>query len=241
MRKGLLLIALLVVTVTGMLLGVGLGVGWANHFFDDVPATATYHNATEWLANRGVTLGCATRLYCPNDFVTRAQMALFMNRLGVALTPELGGMGAQPGPLDIDASPIICQGLDFMVPFSMRGTGIGYVTLQVTGPGSMLASIDLVYSTNSGATWTSLDSMPNLMGSTGVPSGAVTYFEGSLIGSLNLDSGITYRVGMRITRVAGALDATDSFCKVAGVVVNRNPSSSPLSVPFSSPRVRQRR
>ena len=50
--------------------------------FTDVAAGETYCTSTEWLKNRNITLGCTATTYCPNDYVTRAQMALFMNRLG---------------------------------------------------------------------------------------------------------------------------------------------------------------
>src|SRR5687767_7859156 len=64
-------------------------VAFADHQFSDVPPTAIFHDAVDWMVNRGVTLGCTAGQFCPNDNVTRAQMALFMNRLGVALTPTL--------------------------------------------------------------------------------------------------------------------------------------------------------
>lgn len=53
--------------------------------FADVSASAIYCTNTEWLKNRNVTLGCTGTNYCPNDAVTRASMALFMNRLADAL------------------------------------------------------------------------------------------------------------------------------------------------------------
>jgi hypothetical protein len=34
----------------------------------------------EWLAGEGITEGCATRRFCPDDPVTRAQMASFLDR-----------------------------------------------------------------------------------------------------------------------------------------------------------------
>jgi hypothetical protein len=58
--------------------------------FSDVPDAANYCTNTEWMKNRAITTGCgAGTTYCPTDFVTRASMALFMNRLGTALTPAL--------------------------------------------------------------------------------------------------------------------------------------------------------
>ena len=55
--------------------------------FADVLPGDSFCNATEWLYNRAVTLGCALGSYCPSANVTRAQMALFMQRLGTALAP----------------------------------------------------------------------------------------------------------------------------------------------------------
>jgi hypothetical protein len=50
--------------------------------FTDVPATSPYYNDVTALSNAGVTTGCGGGNYCPKDFVTREQMAAFMNRLG---------------------------------------------------------------------------------------------------------------------------------------------------------------
>jgi hypothetical protein len=58
--------------------------------FTDVPASSPFCPNVEWLKNRGVTIGCSSStLYCPNDIVTRLSMAVFMNRLGKVLTPEV--------------------------------------------------------------------------------------------------------------------------------------------------------
>ena len=57
----------------------------------------------EWIKNRKVTLGCtSTTLYCPNDRVSRLQMAAFMNRLGTALTPLVLRAEIASGALDLD-------------------------------------------------------------------------------------------------------------------------------------------
>jgi hypothetical protein len=57
--------------------------------FTDVQPSDLYCNAVEWLGNRNVTFGCGTNQYCPDANVTRGQMALFMLRLGNALTPKV--------------------------------------------------------------------------------------------------------------------------------------------------------
>ena len=50
--------------------------------FTDVDSTASYCEAATFIKNKGVTTGCAAgTTFCPNDLVTRAQMALFMQRL----------------------------------------------------------------------------------------------------------------------------------------------------------------
>ena len=54
----------------------------AIHQFSDVPDSNIFHNDISAIADVGVTTGCAAGLYCPSAYVTREQMAAFMNRLG---------------------------------------------------------------------------------------------------------------------------------------------------------------
>lgn len=56
--------------------------------FVDVPSTALYAPAVEWLSQRGITNGCASAppRYCPSGHVLRDQMAMFLARtLGLDL------------------------------------------------------------------------------------------------------------------------------------------------------------
>jgi hypothetical protein len=48
-------------------------------YFDDDDST-THEEAINALAAAGITGGCAARRYCPNDAVTRGQMAAFLRR-----------------------------------------------------------------------------------------------------------------------------------------------------------------
>ncbi len=58
---------------------------WAN-YFDDLP-DVTFRRDIVWLAEQRITTGCAPGRYCPSSNVTRAQMALFLDRaLGLAPT-----------------------------------------------------------------------------------------------------------------------------------------------------------
>lgn len=65
----------------GMLaLGVAAGTVIASHDFSDVPDTHVFHTQISNLVNAGITTGCAPGLYCPDNAVTRAQMAAFLTR-----------------------------------------------------------------------------------------------------------------------------------------------------------------
>ena len=51
--------------------------------FSDVPFTHTFHEDISWLASRGVTKGCnppSNDRFCPDEAVTRGEMAAFMVR-----------------------------------------------------------------------------------------------------------------------------------------------------------------
>lgn len=49
-------------------------------YFDDVPASAAFHKYVQKLRELGVTTGCGTRRFCPDDNITREQMAAFLTR-----------------------------------------------------------------------------------------------------------------------------------------------------------------
>jgi hypothetical protein len=58
---------------------------YAAHRFTDVTDDNVFHEDISAIADAGVTVGCNppdNDQYCPDDFVTRGQMAAFMNRLG---------------------------------------------------------------------------------------------------------------------------------------------------------------
>ena len=57
--------------------------------FLDVEDTSQFCANVEWMKNRGVTVGCTTTLYCPNDPVNRLAMAAFISRLDRVLGPTV--------------------------------------------------------------------------------------------------------------------------------------------------------
>ncbi len=70
----------------------------ASHDFADVPDSNVFHADISALAASGVTTGCGGGNYCPSAFVTREQMAAFMNRLGalaVGKVPVVNAATAQ--------------------------------------------------------------------------------------------------------------------------------------------------
>ncbi|HLE58732.1 MAG TPA: S-layer homology domain-containing protein [Candidatus Limnocylindria bacterium] len=81
-RSRLLAAAALIVALAAFPLGA-----LASHDFPDVPDSNIFHADISALADSGVTTGCGGGNFCPSAFVTREQMAAFMNRLG-ALAPE---------------------------------------------------------------------------------------------------------------------------------------------------------
>lgn len=71
-------VILAAVALAGLLV-VPVGV-FANHQFTDVPNSNTFHGNIGRAKDAGITSGCSPTLYCPNDTVTRGQMAAFLTR-----------------------------------------------------------------------------------------------------------------------------------------------------------------
>ena len=70
--------------------------GWV---FDDVQASDPFCPQITWLAQRGITMGCALvdgshRLFCPSAEVTRESLAAFLNRTASAMFPQTCAAGA---------------------------------------------------------------------------------------------------------------------------------------------------
>lgn len=81
------------VAVIAVLLAIP-AISIAGHRFNDVPSEHTFHNDISWLADRGITRGCNppdNDEYCPDDDVTRGQMAAFIRRFANTSEPRLVG------------------------------------------------------------------------------------------------------------------------------------------------------
>ena len=70
--------------------------GQAASRFIDVPSDNPFAADIEWLEARGITKGCTATEFCPNDPVTREQMAAFLHRFALTGAPgSSGALGAQ--------------------------------------------------------------------------------------------------------------------------------------------------
>lgn len=75
----------------------------ATGVFVDMPVGSQFRDYAEALRNDGITSGCTANAYCPDDVVTRAQMATFLlrARCGAAYVPS---QPATPSFADVAAS-----------------------------------------------------------------------------------------------------------------------------------------
>ncbi len=81
MRRSALMFAL--AGLVGALVATPVAV-YASHQFTDVSDSNVFHNAIDWMKDNNITVGCnppANTKYCPDDGVTRGQMAAFLKRL----------------------------------------------------------------------------------------------------------------------------------------------------------------
>jgi len=79
--------------------------------FDDVPAASPYCRWVEELARRGVVGGCGPRTFCPDDAVSRDQMAVFLLR---TLDPTLDPPACSPPNLfaDVPETSAFCRWIE---------------------------------------------------------------------------------------------------------------------------------
>ena len=210
--------------------------------FGDVLASDTLVcPAVEWVKNRGVTLGCGTGAnYCPNDTLTRAQMAIFMKRLGVPLSPEVHKdhvtLFATTIPGESPTPPLIlCETfVDSTVTAYPRQVLLnGSVTALADGSTVAWRAFWL-YSINSGVTFQPInDGMNNI--STPHASSAANQWSGAALAyalDLPANTPIRVRVGLRRDNIAPGNTTTGNLawatCQMTVSIVNANGTTSPL-------------
>jgi hypothetical protein len=191
--------------------------------FTDVDSTDNFCPNVEWIKNRKVTFGCTATLYCPNEPVSRLQMAGFMNRLGTALTPQILQVNEVPGALDLDLSPVVCQTAPQSIADFPRRALID-ATFSGTAATGVDVAMRVVWSVNGGASWQNVSSA---LGITFVPSSQ--WSSVSDLGTLDLGVGVTALFGVRVSRSgAGSVDLSGSRCLLRVSIGSRDGTTSPF-------------
>lgn len=104
---------------------------YASHSFNDVSTTNTFHADIEWLKQSGVTRGCNppdNTEFCPDDQVTREQMAAFMRRFAQYMGAEDG----TPAQADNSASADNAATADFATTADHATTADSATTAEDT-------------------------------------------------------------------------------------------------------------
>lgn len=112
----------------------------ASHQFTDVPNDHPFHADIDAIKDAGVTGGCTATKYCPGSFVTRGQMAAFLNRLGAlqaGKTPVVNAAKLQ-GSLPSVAAIELSGSTNAQVPttvdsFTVTAPGAGTLLVEVIG------------------------------------------------------------------------------------------------------------
>jgi len=144
-------------------------VAFAAGGFTDVGDDNIFKNDIQWMADNGITKGCnppTNDMYCPEDNVTRQQMAAFMHRLGDRVTSltEVAER-ASGSPFDTSATPLISFGID--VP-----SDGGVLAVSTSG-----TFFDEGTTATDGIAWIEIDGSPTCGGwdAKSLPNGSVTW------------------------------------------------------------------
>lgn len=196
--------------------------------FTDVLAADPFCNAVQWLKNRGITTGCTATQYCPANNVTRAQMALFLNRMGLALGPFHFGAtanGTAPAPLAPGQFVPLCITTILPAATYQRLAQLrGYVNVPASGSTSM--QMFLIFDANPPGPWSNANSVALTVPA---PSGQQSLAWASNV--VQLDAGSSFRFGIGIANPLGAtgnLTLGASGCVLDVSIVNGNPITPPL-------------
>ena len=219
------------------LLALGLSAGPAAALpcvgFTDVEDTSSFCPNVEWLKNRAITLGCtSTTTYCPADPVTRLSMAVFMNRLGKALTPvSLHKMALFTTPVALTPTGDMFCVTDDLPPATYPraarfiGTAWGHST---DASGSYLAGL-WRYSTDAGATWGAVGTygVNQYWGRARADYGGVATLP-VIAPAMELAAGPTYRFGLLLSGFTATFTFNPMVCEVDVTITNSNPATSPF-------------
>ena len=209
--------------VVAALAAIAVPTALANHDFGDVPDTSPHHADISTIARVGITGGCTSELFCPGDAVTRQQMGSFLARTLRAVTPALFTGTASLGGIDPDAAPVFCQTPNVTPLVAARAFVTVWATLQQAGAGELGWTLEGVFSTDGGSSWTSLDASA-LNQTTSLTS--AQWSNATNQSALLVNPGTTYRFGLRIGRASGSVDGSSGRCETSALVTYRDAGSS---------------
>lgn len=207
------------------LLAVALPIAWASDRFSDVPTTNPHHADINTIARAGITTGCGTGIYCPEDPVSRQQMASFLARSLRAVTPQFL-QAESSGTIDFDANPVVCQTTTHTPTVAKHARVDAWLSANSASSGLMAFTLRTVRSTDGGVTWIDLESQFSRGGRVT----ADEWAHANQMGRLDLVAGTSYRFGLMVGREAGTLDATESRCEVLVQITYRDAGASTLGI-----------
>lgn len=191
--------------------------------FTDVDAASPFCQSVEWIRNRGVTLGCAASLYCPDDSVLRLSMAAFLRRLGAALTPQQIHVERASGFLFLDVPAVLCQTASVPIAGYPRRASID-VSFAGLANGDVDVAAALVMSSDGGVSWTPMHLLANR-----VTLPANQWEGASDLALVDVDVGPALRWGLRINRAAaGSANLLDTRCEMRVTLRSRDGAMAPF-------------
>jgi hypothetical protein len=158
-------------TAIALLVAVALvipGVVYASHQFTDVPDSHTFHNSIAWMKDHNITVGCnppANTRYCPDDNVTRGQMAAFMKRLAENQVVDAATLDGQDSiAYTTEINGVACEA---NCPDGAALTIVPVLTLDVSAPAAGVMHISFDHQNDAGNTndfvqdWIAIDQAAN--------------------------------------------------------------------------------
>jgi hypothetical protein len=189
--------------------------------FDDIAQNDPICSNADWLKNRGVTLGCTAELYCPLDPVSRAQMALFMNRLAIALVPSVNVTSDVETSVDLDTASFHCVTPTYTITdFARKMVLIGHLTALLDASGSL--TVTIVYNTTGSASVFPEFTTDNLERAS---AGGVNYAHASTSAAIDLEVGTSYRFAIRTLRQGGTGEMSNMRCNLLQMLQPRERNS----------------
>ncbi len=195
--------------------------------FTDVLSTDSFCTNVEWIKNRQITLGCFGTLYCPNDTVTRAQMALFMNRLADKIIEQPVTVNLLPGALALTGLAVdnaICS--TSVIPAALYPRTIVVTEHATFKMVSAIGSIGVhVIYTLDGNTTNWNFATPNSQRTT---PDQTYYATASNSAVFQVPAGAAVKIAIGTFSVSGSTAVAESRCEVTATIQSKTGTSSPF-------------